>query len=1128
MFIPRRTTLFASTTTADGSKCPLLSAFQNDTSEQSATARNPAHHRADRRADDISDLVILEPFDVVQFNSRREILGNRVECHAQHLFVETRDDVREHHVGVGGHELFVHVFEARHRHQSRASAAAIEGVAEHRPQDAEQPRTHARRIAQFLERTPRPPARVLHGVFGIAERHGASRREAEEAIEVRTHKFLVTLLSQRDGTGRNGGHTCGDGGTPQTIPSVCALLDRLRRFRQLACMSSSRFCLFQPPVLRGRRLAAARYRALMVVGLASAPLGAQQPSLIGPGVSAELARLREAQVTDVAYDLALRVSAGDTATGRVTVSFTQRTPGDVVLDFRGLSVNDGQINGSPWPELAAAWNRHHLVIPANRLRTGRNSVQVAFATPVAQAGASIIRNRDVTDGNVYLYTLLVPSDANLLFPCFDQPDLKAKVRLSLTTPSSWRALANGAQIGADTAGALVTHRFTETPRLSTYLIAFAAGPWASVTRSVATTTRAAPVPVSLWMRQSRRAEAESDTLIAMNARALRWLGDWFGIPYAFNKFDALLAPAFPFGGMEHPGAVFYNEESFIYRERPTMSQLLGRQATTFHEVAHQWFGDYMTMRWFDDLWLKEGFATYMAARMQADLEPTSNAWKTFYLRNKPVAYATDATAGTTPIWQQLGNLDQAKSNYGPIVYNKAPGVIKQLEYLVGAAAFQRGVQDFLRTHAYGNGTWRELLGNVGRAAHRDLTAWGQTWMLRPGMPLVEQRLTVRNGVVQRLALVQRAAQPALSGRGAWPLKVQVLLYYANKPAVRLPVEMRGDTTVVTAAAGRPAPDFVFANDGDYGYAIVLPDSVSVQWLEQHIGSVPDDFLRAMLWGSLWDLVREARLSPTRYAEMVLRELPTERDEQITGTLVGRLVTIIGRYTESAARDALLTRTEPLLLRGAADSSRSYGQRKTQLDAVIGLARSEASLQRLDRWLDGDTAAGLALRPPTRWSIVTRLVARTAPTATTRLTAEARRDSTSEGQRQAFVADAARPDSAHKRALFTRWFADAALNEEWVTSSLRSFHDGDQAAMTRQYLVPALDTLPWIQQNRRIFFLGSWLGATLGGQSDAEALQLVDRWLAVHPTLALDLQQKIRQNRDELERTVRIRDTFAPK
>jgi aminopeptidase N len=355
----------------------------------------------------------------------------------------------------------------------------------------------------------------------------------------------------------------------------------------------------------------------------------------------------------------------------------------------------------------------------------------------------------------------------------------------------------------------------------------------------------------------------------------------------------------------------------------------------------------------------------------------------------------------------------------------------------------------------------------------------------------------------------------------------VLLYYANQPAVRLPVELRGDTTVVTAATDRPVPDFVFANDGDYGYALVLPDAASVTWLEQHIGTIRDDFLRAMVWGALWDLVREARLSPMRYADMVLRELPAERDEQITGTLVGRLATVIGRYTDAAARAELTARAEPLLLRGAGDSERSYGQRKAQLDAVIGLARSPASLQRLDGWLDGDSVAGLALRAPTRWSIVTRLVARSAPTAAARLAAESRRDSTSEGQRQAFVADAARPDSAHKAALFTRWFTDAALNEEWVTSSLRSFHDGDQAELTRRYLVPALDTLPWIQQNRRIFFLGSWLGATIGGQGDAASLALLDDWLARHGNLAVDLRQKILQSRDELERTVRIRQGVQP-
>lgn len=845
-----------------------------------------------------------------------------------------------------------------------------------------------------------------------------------------------------------------------------------------------------------------------------------------PGVSSDLAAHRRVQLAQVAYDLVLHVSPGDTARGQVTVSFVLRKPGDVILDFRGLSIHEASINGTPWASAAAQWNGHHVVVPGERMQTGRNTVTLGFRTPVASAGAAIIRTRDASDSATYLYTLLVPSDANLLFPSFDQPDLKARVRLTLQTPRQWKALANGALTRTDTSGASATHHFGETAPISTYLIAFAAGPWAVHTRPEPLRDGGPAVPMSLFVRASRAAEAESDTLIAMNARALRWLGRYFGVPYAFDKYDALLAPAFPFGGMEHPGAVFYNEASFIYRERPTTSQLLGRQATTFHEVAHQWFGDYVTMRWFDDLWLKEGFATFMAARMQADLEPASSAWKTFYLRNKPVAYGTDATAGTTPVWQALANLDQAKSNYGPIVYNKAPSILKQLEFLVGAEAFQRGVQVFLRNHAYGNATWQELLSAIGRAAGRDLSAWGQQWMLRPGMPLVSQELVVKNGRIARLALIQRPAQPGLSGAGAWPLKVQVRLHYADGPSVSLPVELRGDTTVVSAAAGRPAPAFVYANEGDYGYAIVLPDSASVRWLEQHVGEVEDDLLRAMLWGSLWDLVREARLDPRRFAQMTLQALPRERDEQLAGALLGRLVTAVTRYVESGAREALLPELEQLLLTGAGRSTSAYGTRKAHLDGYIAVARREVALDTLRRWLAGDSAAGLPLQAPTRWSIVTRLVGRGSADAQSLIAAERRRDTSPEAARLAFVAGAATPDGAFKDTLYTRWLADTSLNEEWVTSSLRAFHDVEHQQLTRKYLISGLDSLPWIQQNRRIFFLGSWLSATLGGQTDAEALRMIDAWLGTHTELPVDLRQKVLQARDELERTVRIVRSFS--
>ncbi len=850
------------------------------------------------------------------------------------------------------------------------------------------------------------------------------------------------------------------------------------------------------------------------------------------GVSATLATKRALQLRMVHYNLALDVTNSDFATGTVNISFQKRGNDDVIIDFRGTSITRIVANGKVLdPKRKEVWNGAHARIPANILHDGENALTLAFTSPIAPAGASIIRTHDVTDGADYLYTLLVPSDANLLFPCFDQPDIKARVTLELTTVGGWKALGNGKLLGIDTvstssASSAYVFKFAPTEPISTYLIAFAAGPWKTVSRKHVISPGTEPASIDLWVRASRVNEAESDTLIAMNARALNWLGRWFDIPFPFGKFDALLAPAFPFGGMEHPGAVFYNEESFIFRERPTVSQLLGRQATIFHEVAHQWFGDYMTMRWFDDLWLKEGFATFMAARMQASLDPSSNAWKTFYLRNKPVAYATDATAGTTPIWQSLLNLDQAKSNYGPIVYNKAPGVLRQLEFSVGEDAFQKGVSQFLKTHAYGNAGWRDLLKSVGDAAGRDLTSWGSAWILRPGMPVVEQLLEVSGGRISSLTLAQRPAQPGLSHTGAWPLSLQLLLYYADREPVRITVTMNSDSLTIPQATGLPAPAFVFANEGDYGYALVLPDSASVGWLEMHVTDVKDDFLRAMLWGSLWDLVREARLSPSRYAALVLRELPKETDEQIASGLVGRLGVALTRYASESQRDSLLPTAERVLGVGASNPALPYGMRKAQLDGMIALASSQASIAQIDSWLDADSALGIALRPPTRWAIVIHLVSEDAPTASGRLRQQSLRDSTTEGRRQAFVAGAAAPRAEVKREYFTRWFSDTTLNEEWVTSSLRAFHDQDQDALTRSYLVPALDSLRWIQANRRIFFLGSWLSATIGGQRDAESLVALDAWLSAHPALPSDLRQKVLQSRDELERTVMIRRVFA--
>ncbi len=843
-------------------------------------------------------------------------------------------------------------------------------------------------------------------------------------------------------------------------------------------------------------------------------------SVMGPGVSRALATARAAQIRDVRYTLALDVTPLDSALGEVTATFRLARAADVVLDFRGQRLGLVSVNGKTLP--APEFNGAHIRLPSAAMRAGENTVRIEFVARIAAAGASIIRYRDATDGAQYLYTLLVPADANQLFPCFDQPDLKARVTLAVKAPQGWRVVANSPATSGTvfSPASSATHRFVETEPISTYLIAFAAGPWATVT------AKSSERPITMYVRASRVAEAEADSIILANDVAAKWLERYFGRPYPFRKLDLVLAPAFPFGGMEHPGAIFYSEDRFIFRERPTLTQRLGRTATIYHEVAHQWFGDLVTMRWFDDLWLKEGFATYIAAKMQASLDTSSGVWKTFYLRNKPTAYAVDVTRGTTPVWQELGNLDQAKSNYGAIVYNKAPSVLKQLDYLVGPDAFRRGVRRFLQTHAYGNATWRELLAAISAESGRTLEDWGKHYILRAGIPVIDQELRAGANGQTQLVLRQRPAQE-LSGQGAWPIRTNVAVGVAGGTIVRLAVTLEGDSTVITLPRTADRPAFVYANADDFAYALVLPDERTVTWLEQNIGDVGDPFLRAMMWGSLWDLVREARLDPARYIAIAMRELPRERDEQIVTGVLSRVGRATLAYLPRARRDSVLAELEPALQAGADDTTRSYGFRKPYLDTYVRVASTPMALENLDALLDSTQAAGAPLRAPTRWAIVTALLERSAPTADERFANEVRADSGSEGKRRAFVAGAARPEAATKLEYFTRYFSDSTLNEDWVTASLDPFNSVRHSELARPYLVPALDSLRWIQANRRIFFLGAWLSSFLEGQTSVEALLAVERFLKDHPELPRDLREKILQAQDELTRTVRVRGATPP-
>ena len=433
---------------------------------------------------------------------------------------------------------------------------------------------------------------------------------------------------------------------------------------------------------------------MVLVMLSSCPI--QQPD---PGISSALARERANRVSKVAYELTFHCAPrADKVRGTVRLLFDlpdapPKTP--VVLDFRGDDLGEVSVNGVEITEIRQRHN--HVLLPPDALNPGRNEFNASFTSRVAATGTPLSSYRDATHDEEFVYTLLVPADAHGLFPCFDQPDLKATFRLRLHVPKSWTAVANAPRTEEPEPteqGQVFT--FAETPALPTYLFAFAAGPF----EVVAAEDSGRP-PLRIFVRNSKRRDMDAPALLAMHSKSVTWLESYFARDYPFKKLDIVLLPGFPYGGMEHAGAIFYRESALVFDHPPTESELIRRSTLIYHEVSHQWFGNLVTMQWFDDLWLKEGFATYVGYRLLDVLEPERHAWLRFLQRVKPRAYRIDVTKGTTPVYQQLDNLADAKSAYGAIVYNKAPAVLRELQGRVGERAFRGGMQAFLAKHAFG-------------------------------------------------------------------------------------------------------------------------------------------------------------------------------------------------------------------------------------------------------------------------------------------------------------------------------------------------------------------------------------------------------------------------------------------
>ena len=888
----------------------------------------------------------------------------------------------------------------------------------------------------------------------------------------------------------------------------------------------------------------AKYLLLaLLTAPALAPMFAQDA-----GISRALATSRAARVSDIRYNLTFELNATAPAApaipGTEVLTFTYTGPlaspaNDLPLDYRDGTLQFATLNGHDIPQTLT---NGHLTLPATALLDGPNTLKLVFSSLSAPAGKAITRYKDKDDGSEYLYTLFVPADADMAFPCFDQPDLKARFTLTIAAPPAWTVIANTGAGHASRQGQFDTITFPETLPISTYLFAFAAGPFAAIPGK--------PGEPTLFVRKSQLAKAqpEAPEVQAITRQGIAYLSDYFQQPFPFPKYDLVLIPGFPFGGMEHAGATFLNEDGVLFRSTPTASDYFRRDVLILHETTHQWFGDLVTMRWFDDLWLKEGFAQYMAYKAMAKLKPETQPWKHFNEDIKPLAYAIDETQGTTPIFQNIPNLKDAKSAYGAIVYQKAPAILKQLDYKLGDYPFRNGLRLYLKQHAYANATWPDLVQAFTRVSGKDLKPWADAWITHRGMPEIDTELTCGAGRVVSLKLKQH---DVLGTSMTWPISNEVVAVTgyshcatdagclrATSSRVRWRVDWSDGVVEVPEARGTECPDYVFANDQDQAYGRFLLDSASEKAVvrilapsdQSTVAQSPatpaegmNPLMKTQLWTALWENVRTAHSAPRTYVDLVLQTLPTETDESLNRIQGGRAAQSLHFYLGPKGREALLPRAEKLFADRMLNAP-TLGLRITNFRTFTSVAQTPAALAQVKQLLAGTlTVPGLTLKPLDRWNLIGHLIQQGDSEAKELFATELNRDHNGEAQKYAYAAMAGTPTPTIKAQYFDD-YQGTKVQEDWLTQSLRPFNSYNQQALTLPYLKQALDQLPQIKANRKIFFLGAWLGAFLDGQSTPEAQQIVHAWLA-QPNIDPDLRLKVLEQSDNLDRTVLIRKTF---
>jgi len=813
---------------------------------------------------------------------------------------------------------------------------------------------------------------------------------------------------------------------------------------------------------------------------------------IEPGVSQQLANKRKQTLSNIEYNIYIDIPESEDAPvpGRVELIFELTERYNLPIDFRNADscLLNVTVN---YRQISARVNNGHIIIPKSYLYQGQNKIAIDFLA----GKTSLNRKGD------YLFSLLVPDRASTVFPCFDQPNLKASFNLTLQTPKDWVAVSNSPVINKMETDTTTLWIFDKTYPISTYLFAFAAGKFQAINYANDS------FRMTIYHRETDTQKVARNTrkVFELHQSAIKWLEEYTNIKYPFQKFDVVLIPDFPYSGMEHPGAIFYRDSRILLDQNPSVTQQLSQANLIAHEVSHQWFGNLVTMHWFNDVWLKEVFAGLMADKIVNPQYPKLNHQLSFVLSHYPRAYSVDRTGGANPIRQNLDNLMIAGTLYGDIIYHKAPIALRQLELMLGEEKFRQGLNIYLKKYAFSNAGWDELVQIFDNLSANDIKSWSKRWIDTPGTPTI---------------YVDKVSDVIYIGQNEnWlPMEFEVMIpttagYQIEK------VSLSDEHTEIPMPKNFTGLKAIIPNSNGLGYGLFVSIDRDLTLLQLN-ELASNDVARASFFINLHELFLNHLVDTDTYFRFLANALSREKDPQIRNYLLSNLETVWWQFLDHTNRIILSQTLEQTLSDIFNNPKIPTDERKPAFLTYCRTTISPEAIEFVEKiWAGKSQIKGVSLSENDFIDLSLQLAVRSVHNADSILQMQEERIHNADRVAKfRFVKRAATPDEALRDDFFHSLLsAQNRRPEPWVAEGLRLFFHPLRASHSIHYLNAALDLLPEIQQTNDIFFPKIWLDAVLYGHNSTDAAKIVTKWIKEHPQISPNLKGKLLQSADLLFR-----------